>query len=142
MRPVTATGTCEPNGGTALRERIRGGLAAPAIARELVTRILARATREETLRDALLLTTELVTNAVRHAHVDEQGTIELSAVAEAGVVRIAVTDPGGATSPRMQELDIDVPGGMGLFLVDQISSRWAAERRDGGAMRVWFELAA
>jgi hypothetical protein len=31
---------------------------------------------------------------------------------------------------------------MGLYVVEQISSRWGVERLDGGANRVWFELAA
>jgi anti-sigma regulatory factor (Ser/Thr protein kinase) len=138
---VAATGTCEPNGTTDLRERIRGGPTAPATARELIATTLSESTREETLRDALLLATELVTNAVRHANVDEAGTIQLSAVAGDGLLRVAVTDPGGHGTPRMQELSVDVPGGMGLYLVDQISDRWAVEGGDGGATRVWFELA-
>ena len=142
MRAVAATGTCEPDGGAALQERIHGGLAAPAVARELITRALEESTSEDTLRDALLLTTELVTNAVLHAHVDDAATIELSAVTGAGVLRVAVSDPGATTNPEMQELDVEVPGGMGLFLVDQISDRWAVEGGDGGPTRVWFELGA
>jgi anti-sigma regulatory factor (Ser/Thr protein kinase) len=138
---VGATGTCEPNGTTAIDERIRGGLAAPATARELIAGAFGDVTREETLRDALLLATELVTNAVRHAHVDEAGAIELSALAGHGRLRVTVTDPGGMGTPEMQELSVDVPGGMGLFLVDQISDRWAVEDGAGGATRVWFELA-
>jgi anti-sigma regulatory factor (Ser/Thr protein kinase) len=137
---VGATGTCEPDGTTALRERIQGGVTAPATARELIARALADVAREETLRDLMLLTTELVTNAVRHADVDDSGAVELNAVASEGRVRVAVTDPGGAGTPRMQELSVDEPGGMGLYLVDQISSRWAVEGGDGGSTRVWFEL--
>jgi anti-sigma regulatory factor (Ser/Thr protein kinase) len=137
---VTPTGTCESDGTAALREPIRGGAMAPAMARELISRTLGAVAREETMRDLLLLATELVTNAVRHANVDEAGTIDFSAVAADGRVRVAVTDPGGADTPRMQELSVDEPGGMGLFLVDQISQRWAVETGDGGATRVWFEL--
>ena len=142
MRAVAATGTCEQDGGTALWERIPGGPAAPSVARDLLTRAIGESTDEEALRDVLLLTTELVTNAVRHAHVDETGIIELTAAADAGVVRVAVTDPGAATRPQMREVDIEVPGGMGLFLVEQISDRWAVEGDARGATCVWFELAA
>lgn len=127
---------------TTVRERIHGGSAAPALARALVTRTIGPSAREETLRDVLLLTTELVTNAVLHAHVDETGTIELAARINDGVVHVAVSDPGATTSPRVREVDVDVPGGMGLFLVEQISDRWAVEGGDGGPTRVWFELAA
>ena len=54
----------------------------------------------------------------------------------------SVTDPGDATRPQVQAPDPTVPGGMGLFLVDQISSAWGYERTPDGANRVWFELAA
>jgi anti-sigma regulatory factor (Ser/Thr protein kinase) len=131
-----------PRETTAVSRRIQGGHAAPATARALVTRALAPSTRDETLRDVLLLTTELVTNAVLHAHVDETETLELRAHVDNGVVRVAVTDSGAATRPRVREVDVDVPGGMGLFLVEQISDRWAVEGGDGGPTRVWFELAA
>jgi anti-sigma regulatory factor (Ser/Thr protein kinase) len=131
-----------PRETTAVSRRIQGGVAAPATARALVTRALAPSTRDETLRDVLLLTTELVTNAVLHAHVDETETLELRAHVDNGVVRVAVTDSGAATRPRVREVDVDVPGGMGLFLVEQISDRWAVEGGDGGPTRVWFELAA
>ena len=33
------------------------------------------------------------------------------------------------------------PGGLGLFLVDSLSTRWGVERGAGGSNRVWFELA-
>jgi hypothetical protein len=55
-------------------------------------------------------------------------------------VRVAVTDPGGTTSPHVQDVDVTIPGGMGLFLVEQISSRWGSERAAGGSTQVWFEL--
>jgi anti-sigma regulatory factor (Ser/Thr protein kinase) len=126
---------------TGLSERISGGPAAAGRAREILNGALASAVSGERLHDLLLLTTELVTNAVRHADVDEGRTLELSVAAEPRRLRVAVTDPGGATSPRVQSLDVNVPGGMGLFLVDQISSRWGTERGPGGATQVWFELA-
>lgn len=92
------------------------------------------------LHDLHLLTTELVTNAVLHARA---GTIELAVeMSGAAGVRVSVTDPGGAGTPHVEELDPDIPGGMGLFLVEQISSRWGVDRLPTGENRVWFELAA
>jgi anti-sigma regulatory factor (Ser/Thr protein kinase) len=127
-------------GPTALTERIAGGPAAASRARELLTDTLGESLHGDSLHDVLLLTTELVTNAVRHADVDEGRTLELTVAAEARRVRVAVTDPGGTTSPQVQDLDVSAPGGMGLFLVDQIASRWGTERGSGGATQVWFEL--
>jgi hypothetical protein len=57
-------------------------------------------------------------------------------------VRVSVTDPGSASTPEVQDLDVTVPGGMGLFLVDQISQAWGVDRTPDGSNRVWFELAA
>lgn len=125
---------------TVTSERIAGGPAAPAYAREMLSDMLAASTPGDALHDVLLLTTELVTNAVRHAHVDEDGSVELTVLAQPGRVRVAVTDPGGATAPAVQDLDPTSPGGMGLFLVDQIASRWASESAPGGGTRVWFEV--
>jgi anti-sigma regulatory factor (Ser/Thr protein kinase) len=140
--PVMApTGIADRSGGTAVRERLAGGATAPATARELVAGLLNGSMPEEATHDVLLLVTELVTNAVRHAPVDESAELELAVVATPARVRVVVTDPGGDDTPRMQALDPEVPGGMGLFLVDQISDRWGVERRDSGANRVWFELA-
>ena len=139
---MATIGTVDLTRGTALSERIAAGPTAPAAARELVVGLFGDTTiAEESLHDLLLLTTELVTNAVRHSRAAEGGSVGLSIDVSKSAVSVAVTDPGGETSPRMQELDVDVPGGMGLFLVDQISERWGVERAGAGAMRVWFELA-
>jgi anti-sigma regulatory factor (Ser/Thr protein kinase) len=121
---------------------IPGGVEAAWTAREILTNRLAGAAREDTMHDLHLLTTELVTNAVLHAGVGEAGTIELRVAAVSDRVRVAVTDPGGEDTPVVQDLDPEVPGGMGLFLVEQISSSWGVERAPGGGNRVWFELAA
>jgi anti-sigma regulatory factor (Ser/Thr protein kinase) len=79
---------------------------------------------------------------VLHAGAGEADRIELRVAAQPEIVRVSVTDPGGEDTPAVQELDPDMPGGMGLFLVEQISSRWGVERVPGGGNRVWFELAA
>jgi anti-sigma regulatory factor (Ser/Thr protein kinase) len=121
---------------------IPGGVEAAWTAREILTDRLGKAAREDTMHDLHLLTTELVTNAVLHAGVGEKGTIELRVAAEQDRVRVAVTDPGSDDTPVVQELDHEAPGGMGLFLVEQISSSWGVERAPDGGNRVWFELAA
>jgi anti-sigma regulatory factor (Ser/Thr protein kinase) len=121
---------------------IPGGIEAPCTAREVLTEVLGDTTPEPTLHDLHLLTTELVTNAVLHAGAGESKTIELRVAGGDDLVRISVTDHGSAGTPEVQDLDLEVPGGMGLFLVEQISSRWGVERLPEGAKRVWFELAA
>jgi anti-sigma regulatory factor (Ser/Thr protein kinase) len=125
---------------TFVTRNICGGAAACGAARALVARLVGETTPEETLQDALLLTSELVTNAVLHGGVGEHDALGLHVTASPELLHISVADRGGATTPEVQELDLTVPGGMGLFIVDQISDRWGVdELRDGGT-QVWFEL--
>src|SRR3954468_2133335 len=124
------------------RAEIPGGVEAAWTAREILSARLGSAAREDTMHDLHLLTTELVTNAVLHAGAGEADRIELRVATEPDRVRVTVTDPGADETPEVQELDPDIPGGMGLFLVEQISSRWGVERTPDGCNRVWFELAA
>ena len=121
---------------------IVGGVEAPCVVRELLTDRLGETTSEQTLHDLHLLATELVTNAVLHAHVGDGGRLALRVMTGPDAVRVSVTDPGAETTPEVQELDLSIPGGMGLFLVEQISSSWGVDRMAGGANEVWFELAA
>jgi serine/threonine-protein kinase RsbW len=127
---------------TAWRTEIPGGPDAACTARRLLTDKLGEITPAGTLHDLHLLATELITNAVLHASVDESDMIEMRVALDAGGLRVSVTDPGADTVPQVQELDPTVPGGMGLFLVEQISSDWGVERTRDGENRVWFQLAA
>jgi serine/threonine-protein kinase RsbW len=121
---------------------IPGGTSAACTARELITDRFAEVTPAGTLHDLHLLATELITNAVLHARVDEYDRIELRVAPTPAGLRVSVTDPGADTVPTVQALDPSVPGGMGLFLVEQLSTAWGVERTGAGANRVWFELAS
>jgi len=80
-----------------------------------------------------LLTSELVTNSVRHCPVPQD--IRLDAVLEDGFARVAVTDHGPGFDPQIRH----EANGFGLRLVDKLASRWGVERLDAGT-RVWFEV--
>jgi anti-sigma regulatory factor (Ser/Thr protein kinase) len=133
------TGTGEA---LAVSTRIAGGVDASCTAREIVTRLVGDTTPAETLHDALLLTSELVTNAVVHAGVGDTEALDLYVATWPDYLHVSVCDPGGVeSSPQVQQMDVTVPGGMGLFLVDQISSRWGVDELRSGGTQVWFELA-
>ena len=90
--------------------------------------------------DVLLLVSELVTNAVRHAGAGPDRPLHLQLLRGPRWVVVAVGDQGPGftwhpSPPRGNE-----SGGWGLFLVDQIADRWGVECTASGT-RVWFEIA-
>ncbi len=94
----------------------------------------------ETLDDARLLVSELVTNAIRHAGLGPGDVIEVSAAVIDDVLHVAVRDGGVGfrATPRPAE-SRDV-GGWGLYLVSEIADRWGTT--EDGHTEVWFELRA
>jgi anti-sigma regulatory factor (Ser/Thr protein kinase) len=91
--------------------------------------------------DALLVTSELVSNAVLHSGCDPEEQIEVMAARTPIGVRIEVVDVGrSGKHAELCDPDARAYGGMGLRLVDALSERWGADRED--RLRVWAELAA
>ncbi|MBT2482746.1 ATP-binding protein [Streptomyces sp. ISL-94] len=89
--------------------------------------------------DALLVVSELVTNAVRHAVAPMDREIETRYVRLPGGLRIEVHDVC-AGRPEARVPDIGADGGRGLFLVSALADRWAVGERLGPGKRVWAEL--
>ena len=122
-----------------LRIAIAGGSRAPERARSWIESAASwlPSELESTL---LLLTCELVNNAVRHGGAGEDEVIELELSAlEGGRVRVQVSDPGVGFehTPRNQPLDEE--GGWGLVLIESMADSWGVAREDRTS--VWFELA-
>jgi anti-sigma regulatory factor (Ser/Thr protein kinase) len=90
------------------------------------------------LEDAQLLVSELVTNAIRHAGLDDHDVIRLIVVTGDRALRIEVVDPGPGFEVTEPEPDPTRPSGWGLYLVRELSDRWGVERNP--ETRVWFEL--
>jgi anti-sigma regulatory factor (Ser/Thr protein kinase) len=83
-----------------------------------------------------LLISELVSNSVKYC---SQGYVQVEIEAIDGSVRVDVIDAGPAfvAEPRVAALEVE--GGWGLVLVEELSTRWG--RFDGNS-HVWFELDA
>jgi serine/threonine-protein kinase RsbW len=81
---------------------------------------------------AVLLISELVTNAVLHGAGEIRMTID---VARRGDARFTVCDDGHGTPLVRPEAGPD--GGWGLRLVGELSHRWGVRE---GRTQVWFEL--
>ncbi len=82
-----------------------------------------------------LLTSELVTNCVRHAGMDEGDRIVLAARLTADFARVEVRDSGEGFDPDVRH----EASGYGLRLMDMLASRWGMDSDEDGT-RVWFEV--
>ncbi|MGK5680293.1 SpoIIE family protein phosphatase [Actinoplanes sp. URMC 104] len=132
-----------PAGGLLRRVRLPNDRRTPAAARALVRSVLEEAGLDALLNEALLLTTELSTNAVVHANTE----LDIEVRADLTGLTVTVTDfaPGPveqlAIGPRNESVDIGevAERGRGLLLVDHFASRWGTVH-EGSGKGVWFRL--
>jgi anti-sigma regulatory factor (Ser/Thr protein kinase) len=110
-----------------------------------VRRALERLDLPEGLRDdAQLLASELVTNAIRHGGLRPDDIVVVTAQWSGETLRVNVE--GGAGPAKLVPVAGSIrppPGaqsGWGLYLVDQLASRWGTNL--GGIPGYWFELEA
>ena len=96
-----------------------------------------------------LLLSELVTNSVRHARLQETERIVVRVMCEPGALRAEVLDAGHRVSfPAMMASHTgweyqrtrgsEWPGGWGLSMVEALADSWGVGRGEGTT--VWFEL--
>jgi anti-anti-sigma factor len=111
---------------------------APHLARVEVREAVAGKLRVPESELAVLLTSELVTNAVLHPRDRDADSIGLRVSTDTGRVRVEVADSGGGFDPRAVKRDEKAAGGRGLLLVDRGAIRWGTRRDD--RFRIWFEL--
>jgi anti-sigma regulatory factor (Ser/Thr protein kinase) len=88
--------------------------------------------------DAKLLTTEVVTNAIRHARGTQAVIVR---VRRNNYVRVEVVDQGPMFDPQPQTNRTRAGSGRGLMVVDAVANAWGVEPDEAGK-KVWFELAA
>ena len=97
----------------------------------------AGAAPAETVRTAELLTSELVTNAVKYGPPD--GSITVRATNESGVLDVSVSDESHRR-PELRTPDPSEVGGRGLLMVDALASDWGVRLHPGDGKSVWFRL--
>lgn len=101
--------------------------------------VLAAAHLDELLDDALLLATELTTNAVLHVGADISVLVEASEES----VTVTIRDSERDELPQLSaSVAIEYPlanTGRGLLLVDKIAYRWGTIQ-DLNGKAVWFQL--
>jgi anti-sigma regulatory factor (Ser/Thr protein kinase) len=117
--------------------QVNGGPKAPSAARELLVEAIGTQVESDVVDRARLLVSEIVTNCVIHGGADEQDTIMIVTSVEADGVRTEVRHRGPHFVPPEDEPDLTSPGGLGLFLVEQMADAWGIDSGES----VWFRLA-
>ncbi|MGH3027829.1 MAG: ATP-binding protein [Gaiellaceae bacterium] len=111
---------------------------APAMGRRLLDG-LSDTMPPSTLDDARLLLTELLTNAIQHAHLSQDDRISVSVRRQATGLVVEVADSGdGIPGSAAQR-----PGsgsGWGLTLLDRLADEWGIEPLPDGGTLAWFHL--
>lgn len=86
--------------------------------------------------DAVLVVSELVTNAVVHGK--DESSLELEVVFGDAWLRISLTD-GSAIRPMARDAASGDENGRGMAIVSALADRWDVEDHEGGK-RIWFEI--
>jgi len=94
-----------------------------------------RAVDGQVLNRAVLITSELATNAIRHAHSPFRVSVALSGEE----VKVAVTDSSGAVPVPQQPSRTDAHG-RGLMILRSLADRWGIDT-EPSTTTVWFTLA-
>lgn len=90
--------------------------------------------------EAVLLCSELVTNAVLHSESGQPGgTVTVVVLGLPGAVRVEVVDNGSVRSTPVVKAEVFEADGHGLFLVEQLADNWGYTR-DVVGTTVWFRL--
>lgn len=85
---------------------------------------------------AVVVVSELVTNAVQHA--GERGQLRLELRVTGAVLRLELAD-GSSVRPMAREIVDSDERGRGMHIVDVLTARWGVETH-GAGKRVWVEL--
>ncbi len=104
-------------------------------ARRFTARTLRKWNVAEEADTALLVVSELVTNALVHT----QGPVRLDLTLAGDRLRIAVSDVSPRAPAKPVMADWESTGGRGLFLVEALSTSWGSVPVSGGK-QVWSEF--
>ena len=108
---------------------------APALARDFLRTL--EGPPAELVEDAMLLTSELVSNGVKYGG---EGKIMLQVEADPDRVRAEIVDQGSGFEPQTRanrKLTPGDEGGWGLHLVETLADDWGVHE---GSTHVWFEI--
>jgi anti-sigma regulatory factor (Ser/Thr protein kinase) len=91
--------------------------------------------------DAVLVVSELLSNAIRHARPLPGASVQVAWVLADDAVEVAVSDGGAPTRPTTAQATVSSLGGRGLDIVEYLARTWGV-RTDAAGITVWAILAA
>lgn len=113
---------------------------APSQARRVVAALLAdwQVGEGHLQQDVVLLTSELVTNAVQHG----AGRVTLVVAVEPEAVEISVEDGSDLLPAQPEQLTDNLyrEGGRGLMIVSALASDWGVEETASVGKRIWARV--
>jgi anti-sigma regulatory factor (Ser/Thr protein kinase) len=115
-----------PRSVSAARRMVRDGLAVTGVDSSVVD-------------DAMVVLSEMMTNALRHAVPLAAGQIVVSWSVRADGVEVAITDGGGVARPVAGRVEHASQSGRGLHIVSELVSDWGVDRQ-AAEQTVWAVL--
>ncbi|WP_245703736.1 ATP-binding protein [Streptomyces lushanensis] len=110
-----------------------------ALARLELRKALAGWGLSELEDSAVLIVSELLSNAGLHARVTPEQIIETRYFRSTGGLRIEVHD-GSPVRPQPRTPDPEATDGRGLLLVDALADEWGVADRAGPGKMIWAAL--
>jgi len=105
----------------------------------LAADLAAAGVPEDASQDAMLVLSELVTNAIKHAAPLPSGEITVRWQVRDDLLHIEITDGGAGTRPHASVASLSSLGGRGLDIVRRVSAEWGVREGEDG-VTVWAEV--
>jgi anti-sigma regulatory factor (Ser/Thr protein kinase) len=116
--------------------------ASVAVARQrLAADLMAAGIFAGAVGDAVLVVSELLSNAIRHARPLPGASVQVAWALDDDAVEVEVSDGGARTRPTPAQATVSSLGGRGLDIVEYLARTWGVRSDDGG-LTVWAVLAA
>ncbi|HJQ42004.1 MAG TPA: ATP-binding protein [Jatrophihabitantaceae bacterium] len=97
--------------------------ASAAVVRQTMTRDLTRWLPEPAVDEVVLVASELVGNAIRHAPPNTDRRLQVEWDVDDANATVRVSDSGTGI-PQVRSATLDEPSGRGLAIVDAVSAEW------------------